>query len=147
VDVQPQPIGTLPGVVFTVKAVLRNYSGVAVNASMTITLAGQGGKLLNALPLTSMKPQTTIPLTATWDSTGKAPNVYRIDAFAPTLKNESITDHNPNLKSVWIQLVYSQPTGGLSLLGAAGITVVAAGAGGYGVSFLRRRKPDLDDAL
>jgi hypothetical protein len=142
--VQPQPINVLPGVVFTIKAVLKNYGGVAVNASLTLKLAGPDPQSLGSLPVARMNISTTRTLTATWDSTGRAPNVYRIDAFTPILKNETNTANNH--KSVWIQLVYSQPAG-LSLLSTAGIAVIVVGAGGYGVSLLRRRNPNLDDAL
>ncbi len=143
-DIQPSAIGVLPGEVFTIKAVLRNFGGVTVNASMTLTLATVQPKLLGSLPLASMKPSATRTLTVTWDSKGYVPNVYRMDASTPILINQTKTDNNN--KSVWVLLVVPAG-GGLSLLGTAGIAVVAVGAGGYGVSFLRKRNLNPDDAL
>ena len=143
-EVQPNAAGVLPGTVFNIKAVLRNYGGVPINASMTITLATNPPKLLKSLPLTFMKPSATVTLSATWDSAGYAPNVYRIDAATPVLVNQTRTDNNH--KSVWVLLVYPAQNG-LNLLTTAGIAIFAVGAGGYGVSFLRKRNPNLDDAL
>ncbi len=143
-DVQPSSVGVLPGQVFTIKAVLRNYGGVTINASMTLTLAIGQPKLLGSLPVASMKPSTTRTLTASWNSKDYAPNVYRLDAFTPILKNETKTDNNH--KSAWVLLIYPGQAG-LNLLSYAGIAVVAVGAGGYGVSFLRKRNLTPDDAL
>ena len=145
-DVEPSPIGLHPGVVFTITAVLHNLGGLSEESNMTLTLtvAGQAQPLA-FLPSALMKPYSTRTLTATWDSAGKIPNVYRLDFFTPILENE--TKIGNNHKSYWIQLIPFQPTGSLSLLGVAGISVLVVGAGGFGVSFLRKRNNNVDDAL
>jgi len=145
-DVEPSPIGLHPGVVFTITAVLHNFGGVPENANMTLTLTLEGKATpLDFLPSALMSPYSTRTLTTTWDSTGKIPNVYRLDFFTPILENETKIDNNH--KSYWIQLIPFQPTGSLSLLSAAGISVLVVGAGGFGVSVLRKRNNDVDDAL
>ena len=145
-DVEPSPIGLHPGVVFTITAVLHNLGGLSEESNMTLTLTVAGlAQPLAFLPSALMKPYGTRTLTATWDSTGKIPNVYRLDFYTPILKNETKIDNNH--KSYWIQLIPFQPAGSLSLLSVAGISVLVVGAGGFGVSFLRKRNNNVDDSL
>jgi hypothetical protein len=147
-DVQPSPIALHPGVMFTITAVLRNYGGLRENTSISLSITINAKVLpLGNLTVMNMKPTKTATLTAKWDSTPYPPNVYRVDAITPLLTNETLTDGNPNHKSFWIQLIPVQPGGSLDLRSAAGVSIVVVGAGGYGVSFLRKRNTKPDDAL
>lgn len=149
IDVQPNPIGLNPGEVFSITAILHNYGGLPENASLSLTITINGKELpLNSRNFTdNIRPGTERALSAKWDSTGLPSNVYRVDAFTPLKVNETASDPNPNHKSVWIQLIPVQPAGGLSLLGTAGISVLVLGAGGAGVSFIRKRTRVVDDSL
>jgi PKD repeat protein len=147
-DVQPSPIGLNPGVVFNITAILKNYGGLPENTSLTLTITINGKIVpLGTLNVTNMRTGTDRSLSEKWDSTGFPANVYRVDATTPLLANETARDPNPNHKAFWIQLIPLQPTGGLSLLGTAGISVLVLGAGGAGVSFIRKRTRNVDDSL
>jgi PKD repeat protein len=147
-DVQPSPLALHPGVIFTITALLRNYGGLPTNTSISLSITINAKVLpLGNLTVMNMKPTKTATLTEKWDSTPYPPNVYRVDAITPLLKNETLTDGNPNHKSFWIQLIPVQPGGSLDLLSVAGVSIVVVGAGGYGVSFLRKRNTKPDDAL
>ena len=147
-DVQPSPIGLNPGVVFDITVILKNYGGLPENTSLflSITINSKVNQLGNFTAM-NMKPASDRTFSAKWNSSGFAPNVYRVDAITPLLTNETITDPNPNQKSFWIQLIPLEPSGNLTLLSTAGLSVLVLGAGGAGVSFIRKRTRKVDDSL
>ncbi len=148
-DIQPDKANLVtPGLMITIKAIVKNVGTVALNGTIEIILeAGQGKNktLGNPFSFVNLKPQSDSETSATWDTGGYSPKVYRIDAVVPfvyvnSTLHENFTDNN--VKSTWIQLIDPFSAGlSLDLLSSSGLGIAVLVVGGFALSWARRRRP------
>ncbi len=140
-----------PGTVVTVKATVKNIGTVALNGTIQIILeAGHGQNKTLGTPLSflNLGPNAFRETSATWDTGGYNPKVYRIDAIVPVVAvnatlYENVTSNN--VKSTWIQLIKPFSAGlSLDLLSSTGVGILVVLGGGFAVSWARRRRPPSD---
>ncbi len=165
IDISPTSgLGLQSGTSVTITTVVQNYGGRAVNGTAQIILIGPTNTTLGQTSFCPVNcdnppllPYHYITFQVKWDTSGRPPNVYLVDAITPPLQfwdavrntynGTIVKDSNPknDVLHAFIQIILP-PIGGLSLLTSAGLTVAAIGVIGYGISRLRRRSMS-DDSL
>jgi hypothetical protein len=136
----------LPGAVVHVTMTLVNKSTLDewVNATASV----ENKVLYNSSSLFHSNDAKTVKFT--WDTTGKGPGLYEISGSIAPVKNANATRNNS--ARFFVQLIYAQPTGGLSLslVQSFGLGILIVAAGGFGLSrYLaseQRKKRRIDDA-
>ena len=136
----------LSGAVVHVTMTLQNKSTLDEWVNATAYIENQ--VLYNSSLLFTSNVAKTVKFT--WDTTGKDPGLYEIRGSIAPVKNANATRNNS--ARFFVQLVYAQPTGGLSLslVQSFGLGILIVAAGGFGVSrYLaseQRKRRRIDDA-
>jgi hypothetical protein len=136
----------LPGAVVHVTMTLVNKS--TLDEWINATASVENRVIYNSSAIFHSNGATTVKFT--WDTTGKDPGLYEISGFIAPVKNANASRYNS--AKFFVQLVYAQPTGGvsLSLVQSFGLGVLIVAAVGFGLSRFvasgQRKKRSVEDA-
>jgi hypothetical protein len=131
-----------PGVIVVISVTVVNNSTFPENGTLVVDVEGQVVGATQSYHLAAFRQQTTI--STSWNTSGYAPRVYRIDAMIPPILNENRTS---NVGTAFVQLI-SQPVSGLLSLGllqTGGLSILILVGVVFGLSRFLRRKPIVEE--
>jgi len=143
-SVSPTPqFKVLPGAIVVIGVVVVNNSTFPEDGTIDIDVEGHVVGATQSYHLEAFRQRTTI--SASWDTSGYAPRVYRIDAVIPSILNENKTSNNQ--RTAFVQLISQGASGllSLNLLQTGGLSIVILAGVVFGLTRFLRRKPSFEE--